>query len=70
MERRVRDEDKEEGVASTKHTPVILLAEPPLQAWIMISSSMMVSLILGLPDWTMKTSFSRTLVRMRTLVSP
>ena len=30
----------------------------------------MVSLILGLPDWTTKTSFSRTLVRIRTLVSP
>lgn len=35
-----------------------------------MSNSMMVSLILGLPDWTTKTSFSRTLVRIRTLVSP
>ena len=50
--------------------PVILFAEPPLQAEIMMRSSMMVSLILGLPDCTTKTSFSRTLVRMRTLVSP
>jgi hypothetical protein len=49
---------------------VILFAEPPLQAEIMMSNSMMVSLILGLPDCTTKTSFSRTLVRMRTLVSP
>lgn len=54
----------------TQTIPVILLAEPPLQALIMISSSMMESLILGLPDWTTKTSFSRTLVRIRTLVSP
>lgn len=52
------------------NVPVTLLAEPPLQAEIMMSSSMMVSLILGLPDCTTKTSFSRTLVRMRTLVSP
>lgn len=50
--------------------PVILVAEPPLQAEIMISSSMMVSLILGLPDCTMKTSFSRTLLGILTLVSP
>lgn len=50
--------------------PVILLADPPLQAEIMMRSSMMVSLMLGLPDCTMKTSFSRTLVRIRTLVSP
>jgi hypothetical protein len=49
---------------------VILFAEPPLQAEIMIRSSMMVSLILGLPDCTTNTSFSRTLVRIRTLVSP
>lgn len=49
---------------------MILLAEPPLQALIMINSSMMESLILGLPDWTTKTSFSRTLVKIRTLVSP
>lgn len=49
---------------------MILLAEPPLQAEIMMSSSMMVSLTLGLPDCTTNTSFSRTLVRMRTLVSP
>jgi hypothetical protein len=49
---------------------VILFADPPLHAEIMIRSSMMVSLILGLPDWTMKTSFSRTLLRIRTLVSP
>jgi len=47
-----------------------LFAEPPLQAEIMIRSSMIVSLILGLPDWTTKTSFSRTLFRIRTLVSP
>lgn len=47
-----------------------LLAEPPLQADIMMSSSMMESLILGLPDWTTKTSFSRTLVKILTLVSP
>lgn len=31
---------------------------------------MIVSLILGLPDCTMKTSFSRTLLRILTLVSP
>lgn len=31
---------------------------------------MIVSLMVGLPDWTMNTSLSRTLVRMRTLVSP
>jgi hypothetical protein len=36
----------------------------------MISSSMMASLIRGLPDWTTKTSFSRTLVKILTLVSP
>lgn len=47
-----------------------LLAEPPLQADIMIRSSMMESLIRGLPDWTTKTSFSRTLVMILTLVSP
>jgi hypothetical protein len=52
------------------NVPVILLAEPPLHADIMMSSSMMVSLIWGLPDCTTKTSFSRTLVKMRTLVSP
>lgn len=50
--------------------PVILFAEPPLQAEIMINNSMMVSLTLALPDWTTKTSFSRTLVKIRTLVSP
>lgn len=50
--------------------PVTLFADPPLQAEIMISNSMMVSLILGLPDWTTNTSFSRTLVRILTLVSP
>jgi len=49
---------------------VTLFAEPPLQAEIIIKSSMMVSLILGLPDWTTKTSFSRTLFRILTLVSP
>ena len=32
------------------NSPVILVAEPPLQAEIMMSSSIMVSLILGLPD--------------------
>lgn len=47
-----------------------LFAEPPLHAEIMMSSSMIVSLILGLPDWTTNTSFSRTLVKIRTLVSP
>lgn len=47
-----------------------LLAEPPLHAEIMMSNSMMESLILGLPDWTTNTSFSRTLVRILTLVSP
>lgn len=36
----------------------------------MIKSSIMVSLILGLPDWMTKTSFSRTLVMIFTLVSP
>lgn len=36
----------------------------------MMSSSMMVSLMVGLPDWMMKTSFSRTLLRILTLVSP
>lgn len=50
--------------------PVTLLAEPPLHAEIMMRSSMMVSLMVGLPDCTTKTSFSRTLVRIRTLVSP
>lgn len=50
--------------------PVTLFAEPPLHAEIMMSSSMMVSLIWGLPDCTTNTSFSRTLVKMRTLVSP
>jgi hypothetical protein len=49
---------------------VTLLAEPPLHAEIMMSSSMMESLMRGLPDWTTKTSFSRTLVRILTLVSP
>ena len=49
---------------------MILFADPPLQAEIMMRSSIMVSLTLGLPDWTMKTSFSRTLVSIRTLVSP
>ncbi|TKW57250.1 hypothetical protein CTA1_2223 [Colletotrichum tanaceti] len=48
----------------------MLLAEPPLQAEIMINNSMMVSLTLALPDWTTNTSFSRTLVKIRTLVSP
>lgn len=51
-------------------SPVILFAEPPLHAEIIINSSMMESLILGLPDWTTKTSFSRTLVKILTLVSP
>lgn len=49
---------------------MILVAEPPLQAEIMMSSSMIVSLMVGLPDWMMKTSFSRTLLRILTLVSP
>lgn len=52
------------------YEPVILLADPPLHADIMMRSSMMESLILGLPDWTTNTSFSRTLVRILTLVSP
>jgi hypothetical protein len=39
--------------------PVIDLAEPDLQADIMISSSMTLSLILLLPLWTMKTSWFR-----------
>lgn len=47
-----------------------LVAEPPLQAEIMMSSSMTVSLILGLPDCIMNTSFSRTLLEILTLVSP
>lgn len=55
---------------SGRSEPVTLLAEPPLHAEIMMSSSMMESLMRGLPDWTTKTSFSRTLVRILTLVSP
>lgn len=35
-------------------------AEPPLQAEIMMSISMTLSLIWSLPLWTMKTSWSRT----------
>lgn len=35
-----------------------------------MSNSMMESLIFGLPDWTTNTSFSRTLVKILTLVSP
>lgn len=50
--------------------PVILLAEPPLQAEIKMSSSMILSLILLLPDCTTNTSFSRILVKILTLVSP
>lgn len=50
--------------------PVILFAEPPLHAEIRIRSSMMLSLILLLPDCTTNTSFSRMLVRIFTLVSP
>lgn len=50
--------------------PVTLLAEPPLQAEIMMSNSIIESLTRELPDCTTNTSFSRTLVRIRTLVSP
>jgi len=39
--------------------PVMDLEEPPLQAEIMISSSMTESLIFSLPLCTMKTSLSR-----------
>jgi hypothetical protein len=49
---------------------VTLFADPPLQAEIMMRSSIKASLIFELPDWTTKTSFSLTLVMMRTLVSP
>lgn len=49
---------------------MILFAEPPLQAEIRMRSSMMLSLILLLPDCTTKTSFSRILVKIFTLVSP
>jgi ubiquitin-protein ligase len=49
---------------------VILFAEPPLHAEIKMRSSIMLSLILLLPDWTTKTSFSRILVKILTLVSP
>lgn len=58
------------SMSMRRDEPVILVAEPPLHAEIMINNSMMVSLILGLPDCTMKTSFSRTLLRILTLVSP
>jgi hypothetical protein len=50
--------------------PVILFAEPPLHAEIKMRSSIMLSLILLLPDCTTKTSFSRILVKILTLVSP
>ena len=50
--------------------PVILFADPPLQADIRIRSSIMLSLIWALPDCTTKTSFSLMLVRILTLVSP
>lgn len=53
-----------------ENQPVTLFAEPPLHADIIMSNSMMESLIRGLPDWTTKTSFSRTLVNILTLVSP
>lgn len=66
----VRYECNTAGRGEWEHQPVILVAEPPLQAEIMMSSSMMVSLMVGLPDWMMKTSFSRTLLRILTLVSP
>jgi hypothetical protein len=49
---------------------VILFAEPPLHAEIKMRSSIMLSLILLLPDCTTKTSFSRILVKILTLVSP
>lgn len=49
---------------------MILFAEPPLQAEIKMRSSIMLSLILLLPDWTTNTSFSRMLVKILTLVSP
>lgn len=48
----------------------MLLALPPLQALMMISSSMILSLILLLPLCTTKTSWLRTLTLMLTLVSP
>ena len=46
------------------------LAEPPLHAAIMISSSMMLSFVLVLPLCTMNTSWSLIEVPMLTLVSP
>lgn len=52
------------------YIPVIDLAEPPLQADIMISSSITLSLILELPLCTMKTSWFRTETPILTLVSP
>lgn len=61
--------DKTRG-CGRRNIPVIFVAEPPLHADIMMRSSMIVSLIFGLPDCTINTSFSRTLVKIRTLVSP
>ncbi len=51
-------------------TAVIDLADPLLQADIMMSISMTLSLTLLLPLWTMKTSWSRIEVSMLTEVSP
>jgi hypothetical protein len=64
-----RNSDKRQRTC-VGNIPVTLFAEPPLQAEIIIKSSISASLILELPDCTTKTSFSRTLVKMRTLVSP
>ena len=49
---------------------MIDFAEPPLQAEIMIKSSMTESLILLLPLWTMKTSWFLIDVLILTEVSP
>lgn len=65
----VSNDDCQKG-RTVSNEPVILFAEPPLQAEIIIRSSIIESLILGLPDCTTKTSFSRTLVNILTLVSP
>jgi hypothetical protein len=51
-------------------TAVTLLALAVLQAAIMINNSMKLSLTFPHPDWTMKTSFSRTESWISILVSP
>ncbi len=51
-------------------TAVMNLADPLLQADIMMSISMTLSLTLSLPLWTIKTSWSRIEVSMLTEVSP